>query len=117
MAELAQLSVQWNHGIWSWSSIPRHSFVSESFLPPHGQYKQHDMSIHTAAFEGQLGLVKQLVEQDKKAITTKDEDERQALHWAGTGNNNELAAPFYSRVLPLRYGSYSNDWYWSSMSC
>jgi len=41
------------------------------------------MSIHNAALEGQFGLVKQFIEQDKNAITAKDEDERHALHWAG----------------------------------
>lgn len=42
-----------------------------------------NMSIHTAALEGHLGLVKQLVEADKNAVLAKDEDERQPLHWAG----------------------------------
>lgn len=45
--------------------------------------KNTNMSIHTAALEGQFGLVKQLLEQDKAALTSKDEDERQPLHWAG----------------------------------
>jgi hypothetical protein len=46
-------------------------------------FTQNNMSIHTAALEGQFDLVKQLLEQDKAALTSKDEDERQPLHWAG----------------------------------
>ncbi|KAG9072581.1 26S proteasome non-ATPase regulatory subunit 10 [Linnemannia hyalina] len=48
------------------------------------------MSIHTAALEGQFGLVKQLLEQDKAALTSKDEDERQPLHWAVSGKRLDI---------------------------
>ena len=43
--------------------------------------------------------MKQMVEEDKKAITAKDEDERQALHWGGRGSTRP-AVPFYRTPPP-----------------
>ncbi|KAI8357061.1 prosome, macropain 26S subunit, non-ATPase, 10 [Mortierella sp. GBAus27b] len=59
------------------------------------------MSIHNAAFEGQFGIVKQLVEEDRKAITTKDEDERQALHWAVSGKRLDVTEYLLQQGAPV----------------
>ncbi|KAG0280352.1 hypothetical protein BGZ95_010458 [Linnemannia exigua] len=59
------------------------------------------MSIHTAALEGQFGLVKQLLEQDRNAITSKDEDERQPLHWAVSGKRLDIVEYLIQQGAPV----------------
>ncbi|KAF9181754.1 26S proteasome non-ATPase regulatory subunit 10 [Haplosporangium sp. Z 767] len=59
------------------------------------------MSIHNAAFEGQFGLVKQLVDQNKGAITLKDEDERQPLHWAVSGKRLDIVEYLLEQGAPV----------------
>ncbi|KAF9153345.1 hypothetical protein BG015_003626 [Linnemannia schmuckeri] len=58
------------------------------------------MSIHTAALEGQFGLVKQLLEQDKTALISKDEDERQPLHWAVSGKRLDIVEYLIQQGAP-----------------
>ncbi|KAK3825963.1 MAG: ankyrin repeat protein [Benniella sp.] len=67
------------------------------------------MTIHTAALEGQLGLVKQMVEQDKKAITAKDEDERQALHWGVSGKKLDVVEYLLQQGAPVNSRD-EDDW-------
>ncbi|KAI8602477.1 26S proteasome non-ATPase regulatory subunit 10-like protein [Dissophora ornata] len=59
------------------------------------------MSIHMAALEGQFGLVKQLVEQDKNSVRAKDEDERQALHWAVSGKHLDIVEYLLEQDAPV----------------
>ncbi|KAF8947555.1 26S proteasome non-ATPase regulatory subunit 10 [Haplosporangium gracile] len=59
------------------------------------------MSIHTAAFEGQFGLVKQLLQQNKTALISKDEDERQPLHWAVSGKRLDIVEYLIQQGAPV----------------
>ncbi|KAF9977262.1 hypothetical protein BGZ73_006523 [Actinomortierella ambigua] len=59
------------------------------------------ITIHTAAFEGKLDHVQSIVQQDKNAILKKDEDERQALHWAASGKHLDIVEFLLEHGAPV----------------
>ncbi|KAI8379069.1 ankyrin repeat-containing domain protein [Radiomyces spectabilis] len=48
------------------------------------------LNLYTAAYEGKLFVVQQLLENEPTAIESKDEDERNALHWAAMGGRLDV---------------------------
>ncbi|KAJ3095766.1 hypothetical protein HDU97_006552 [Phlyctochytrium planicorne] len=54
-------------------------------------------TIFTASYEGDLQTVKNLLEDNAKLVSSKDEDERTGLHWAASGNKPQVAAELIER--------------------
>ncbi|KAI9313108.1 hypothetical protein BX666DRAFT_1979474 [Dichotomocladium elegans] len=48
------------------------------------------LNIFTAAFEGKLFVVKQLLEKEPASVDLRDEDGRTPLHWAASGGQQPL---------------------------
>lgn len=48
-------------------------------------------SLHQAALEGDLALVRELIEANKSLVNSKDEDARVPLHWAASGKHIDVA--------------------------
>lgn len=44
-------------------------------------------NISTAAHEGKLFIVRQIVQAEPSAVNSKDEDDRIPLHWAASGGH------------------------------
>ncbi|KAI0342926.1 ankyrin [Trametopsis cervina] len=49
-----------------------------------------NMSIHTAALNQQVGLVRTLLSQDPNLLNAQDVDSRTALHWAATSGSLDI---------------------------
>ncbi|KAI7856371.1 prosome, macropain 26S subunit, non-ATPase, 10, isoform CRA_c [Circinella umbellata] len=48
------------------------------------------LNIYTAAYEGKLFIVQQLIDKDISCLNEKDEDDRTPLHWACSGGHGDI---------------------------
>jgi ankyrin repeat protein len=58
-------------------------------------------SIFKSSLDGKIQIVRRLVQEDPSIVKLKDEDLRQALHWACTGSHSNVAEFLISQGAPV----------------
>ncbi|ORY93990.1 ankyrin repeat-containing domain protein [Syncephalastrum racemosum] len=59
------------------------------------------LTVFTAAYEGKLFIVQQLIEKDASAATSRDEDQRTPLHWAASGGHANIVNYLLTLHVPI----------------
>lgn len=59
------------------------------------------LTVFTAAYEGKLYIVQQLIEKDASAATSRDDDQRTPLHWAASGGHANIVNYLLTLHVPI----------------